>query len=129
GDVAEANPDWELDLNEMVLGDWRGEAGERAEMTLVWGVPLVAGGAVVTAELADHAVDQCGLHDQRFTLIAPDNYRGDYLEVKLWSRLGEQLAAESLYAEEDELDDGPDDDGTGEDGPDDGGAGQSDEDA
>lgn len=25
GDVAEANPDWQLDLNEMVLGNWRGE--------------------------------------------------------------------------------------------------------
>ncbi len=25
GDVAEANPDWQLDLNEMVLGDWRGD--------------------------------------------------------------------------------------------------------
>ena len=105
GDVAEANPDWQLDLNEMVLGDWRGEAGERAEMTLVWGVPLVAGGAVVTAELADHAVDQCELFEQRFTLVAPDNYRGDYLEVKLWGRHGDQLAAESLYAEEDEPED------------------------
>ncbi|WP_249018984.1 hypothetical protein [Conexibacter sp. S30A1] len=102
GDVAEANPDWQLDLNEMVLGDWRGEGGERAEMTLIWGAPLVSGGAVVTAELADHAVDQCELDGQHFTLIAPDNYRGDYLEIKLWSKLGEQLAAESLYAEEDD---------------------------
>ncbi len=104
GDVAEANPDWQLDLNEMVLGDWRGEDGERAEMTLIWGSPLVAGGAVVTAELADHAVDQCELRDQRFTLIAPDNYRGDYLELKLWSKLGQQLAAESLYAEDEDQD-------------------------
>ncbi len=30
-------------------------------MTLVWGRPLVAGGAIVTAELADLAVDQCEL--------------------------------------------------------------------
>ena len=28
--------------------------------------------------------------------------RCDYLEIKLWSKLGEQLAAESLYAEEDD---------------------------
>jgi hypothetical protein len=102
GDVAESNPDWQLDLNEMVIGSWRGEAGSSAEMTLVWGVPLLPGGALVTAELADHAVDQCELVEQRFTLVAPDNYRADYLEIKLWSKRGDELAAESLYAEEDE---------------------------
>ncbi len=69
----------------MVLGSWRGEAGNSAEMTLVWGIPLVPGGAAVTAELADLAVDQCDLVKQRFTLIAPDNYRGDYLDIKLWA--------------------------------------------
>ena len=108
GDVAEANPDWQLDLNEMVLGNWRGEAGSVAEMTLVWGVPLIPGGAVVTAELADHAVDQCELVEQRFTLVAPDNYRGDYLDIKLWSKRGEELAAESLYAEGDDSEEEPD---------------------
>ena len=102
GDVAEANPEWKLDLNEMVLGEWRGERGSSAEMTLVWGVPLIPGGAVVTAELADHAVDQCELVEQHFTLIAPDNYRSDYLDIKLWGKRGEELAAESLYAEGDE---------------------------
>jgi hypothetical protein len=111
GDVAEENPDWQLDLNEMVLSAWRGEAGHLAEMTLVWGIPLVAGGSMVTAELADHAVDQCELLDQRFTLIAPDNYLGDYLEVKLWDRVGDELAVESLYAEEEETSaDDPEDD-------------------
>ena len=102
GDVAEENPDWQLDLNEMVLSTWRGESGNAAEMTIVWGVPLIPGGALVTAELADHAVDQCELSEQRFTLIAPDNYRGDYLDVKLWSRRGDRLAVESLYVEDDE---------------------------
>ncbi|MGH2871075.1 MAG: hypothetical protein ACRDL5_01260 [Solirubrobacteraceae bacterium] len=102
GDVAEANPDWQLDLNEMVIGSWRGERGASAEMTLVWGVPMIPGGALVTAELADHAVDQCELDDQRFTLIAPDGYRGDFLEIKLWNKRGDQLAAESLYADDDE---------------------------
>jgi hypothetical protein len=105
GDVAEANPDWQLDLNEMVLGSWRGERGNSAEITLVWGVPLIPGGAIVTAELADHAVDQCELVEQHFTLIAPDNYRGDYLDIKLWGKRGEELAAESLYAEGDDSDD------------------------
>ena len=73
----------------------------RADMTLVWGVPLVPGGATVTAELANLAVDQCELVDERFTLVAPDNYRGDYLEVKLWGKRGEELAVESLYVDED----------------------------
>jgi hypothetical protein len=120
GDVAETNPDWKLDLNEMVLGVWRGENGNSAEMTLIWGVPLLPGGALVTGELADHAVDQCELVEQRFSLIAPDNYRGDYLDVKLWSRGGDQLAVESLYAEDGE--DGGADDASAEvdDVPDDG---------
>jgi hypothetical protein len=56
----------------------------------------------VTAELANLAVDQCELVDERFTLIAPDNYRGDFLEVKLWSPQGQELAVESLYVEDDD---------------------------
>jgi hypothetical protein len=42
--------------------------------------------------------------DERFTLIAPDNYRSDFLEIKLWSTRGEELAAESLYVDDDEED-------------------------
>ncbi len=99
-ELAEANPDWKLDLNDEVIGSWRGEVGNTAEMTLVWGVPLIPGGALVTAELANLAVDQCELSDQRFTLIAPDNYRSDFLEIKLWSKNGDELARESLYVEE-----------------------------
>jgi hypothetical protein len=99
-ELAEANPDWKLDLNDEVIGSWRGEEGNTAEMTLVWGVPLIPGGALVTAELANLAVDQCELSDQRFTLIAPDNYRSDFLEIKLWSKNGDELAGESLYVEE-----------------------------
>jgi hypothetical protein len=99
-EIAESNPDWKLDLNDEVIGSWRGEQGNAAEMTLVWGVPLIPGGALVTAELANLAVDQCELLDDRFTLIAPDNYRQDFLEIKLWSGRGQELAAESLYVEE-----------------------------
>jgi hypothetical protein len=99
-ELAEANPDWKLDLNDEVIGTWRGEQGNTAEMTLIWGVPQIPGGEVVTAELANLAVDQCELSDQRFTLIAPDNYRSDYLEIKLWSKGGEELARESLYVED-----------------------------
>jgi hypothetical protein len=60
---------------------------------------------VATAELADLAVDQCVLLEERFTLIAPDDYRQDFLEIKLFNVRGEELARESLYAE-----DGDDDD-------------------
>jgi hypothetical protein len=101
-ELAESNPDWKLDLNDDVIGSWRGEQGKRADITLVWGIPLIPGGAIVTAELANLAVDQCELVEGRFTLIAPDNYRSDYLEVKLWSKAGEELARESLYVEDEE---------------------------
>src|SRR5579863_4291246 len=67
--TAEANPQWSLDLCEEVIGRWRGPDGDVAAMTLVWGRPLVAGGAIVTAELADLAVDQCELLESRFTVI------------------------------------------------------------
>ena len=101
-EVAEANPDWKIDLNDEVIGTWRGEQGNTADMTLVWGVPMIPGGGQVTAELANLAVDQCDLLEERFTLIAPDNYRQDYLEIKLWSSRGQELARESLYVEEEE---------------------------
>jgi hypothetical protein len=52
--------------------------------------------------LANLAVDQCELVEERFTLIAPDNYRSDFLEVKLWSKGGDELAVESLYVEDEE---------------------------
>lgn len=101
-ELAESNPDWKLDLNDDVIGTWRGEEGKSAKVTLVWGTPLVPGGTVVTGELANLAVDQCELVEQRFTLVAPDDYRSDYLEVKLWNKSGQELATESLYVEDDE---------------------------
>jgi hypothetical protein len=103
-ETAERNPDWRLDLSDDVIGTWRGEAGNEAAVTLVWGVPLVAGGAVVTAELAGTAVDQCSLVEDRFTLIAPDAYRSDYLDIRLWNHRGEELASESLYVEDEDDD-------------------------
>jgi hypothetical protein len=103
-ETAEANPDWRIDLNEEVIGRWRGEHGNVADMTLIWGRPLVRDAALATAELADLAVDQCELVGERFTLLAPDAYRGDYLDVKLFSRRGQELARESLYVEDGEED-------------------------
>ena len=104
-DTAEANPDWKLDLCDEVVGSWRGEHGKVAHMTLVWGRPLVADGAIVTAELADLTVDQCELIMERFTLLAPDAYRGDTLDAKLYDAKGKEIARESLYE-----DDGEDED-------------------
>jgi hypothetical protein len=101
-ETAERNPDWHIDICDEVIGTWRGEGGRNAEMTLVWGVPLIGNARVVTAELADLAVDQCATIEDRFTLIAPDNYRSDYLDVKLWDADGRVLASESLYVEDEE---------------------------
>jgi hypothetical protein len=117
-ETAESNPDWKLDLNDDVIGSWRGEQGKTADITLVWGVPMVPGGALVTAELANLAVDQCELVDERFTLIAPDNYRSDFIEVKLWDRRGSELAVESLYVVDDDEDEDEDEDGDDEAGAD-----------
>ncbi len=107
-ETADANPEWRLDLCDEVVGWWRGEQGKVAEMTLVWGVPMVANGALVTAELADLAVDQCVLVEDRFTLLAPDNYREDTLDVKLFDAKGKELARESLYADDDDADEDED---------------------
>jgi hypothetical protein len=103
-ETAEANPEWTIDLCEEVVGGWRGEAGNVAAMTVVWGTPLVDGAAIATAELAGLAVDQCAMLENRFTLLAPDDYRGDTLDVALWSGRGSELARESLYAEDDDED-------------------------
>ncbi len=114
GDVAENNPDWTLDLNSWTIATWRGEQGERAEISLIWGVPLGTSGEIATAELGNLAVDQCPLDLERFTLIAPDSYREEYLDVKLWDARGQQVASESLYDDEDEDEDESADESEGE---------------
>jgi hypothetical protein len=103
-ETAERNPDWQLDLCDEVVGSWRGGGDAVASMTLVWGRSLVAGGALATAELGEHTVDQCALVDDRFTLLAPDDFADALLEVRLYSEGGEELARESLYNEDDETD-------------------------
>jgi hypothetical protein len=103
-ETAARNPGWKLDLCDEIIGAWRGEAGASATMTLVWGRPLISGGQIVTAELAELAVDQCPLIEERFTLIAPDDYRHDLLEIKLFDGRARELARESLYeGEEDDV--------------------------
>jgi hypothetical protein len=100
--LAEDNPDWKIDLNDDVIGRWRGENGRAGAVTLVWGRPLVRGAVAATAELDDEAVDQEEILRDRFTLVALDALEayGDdvFMGIKLWSRRGQELAAESLYA-------------------------------
>ncbi len=98
--LAERHREWRMDLNEEVVGEWRGEDGRLAAMTLVWGTPLTEGGVVVTAELAGLTVDQCAVLDDRFTLLAPDAYGTDYLEVALWTPDERAPARDSLYEDD-----------------------------
>jgi hypothetical protein len=96
-ETAEANPDWALDLSDQEIGTYRGPENRRGTITLVWGVALVANGALATAELGPTTTDQCELVDDRFTLVSLDAYTGDYVEVRLYGRKGGELATESLY--------------------------------
>jgi hypothetical protein len=99
--LAEDNPEWTIDLNDDVIGRWRGENGRAGAVTLVWGRPLVRGAVAATAELELETVDQEVVTDERFTLIALDALKGYgddvLLQVKLWSRRALELASESLY--------------------------------
>jgi hypothetical protein len=99
-ETAEANPDWQLDLSDQELATWRGTQGRRGDITLVWGVALTSNGVVATAELGPTTTDQCAIIEDRFTLVSLDNYTGDYIEIKLWGAGGGEVAAESLYEEE-----------------------------
>lgn len=100
--LAEDNPDWRIDLNDEVIGRWRGENGRAGAVTLVWGRPLVRGAVAATAVLEGETVDQELISQDRFTLIALDALEayGDdiFMEVKLWSRRADELASETLYA-------------------------------
>lgn len=100
--LAEENPEWRIDLNDEVIGQWRGENGRAGAVTLVWGRPLVRGAVAATAELEMETVDQEVVSDDRFTLLALDAMKGYgddiFMEVKLWSRRALELASESLYA-------------------------------
>jgi hypothetical protein len=100
--LAEDNPGWRIDLNDEVIGRWRGENGRAGAVTLVWGSPLVQGAVAAGAELEAEIVDQELVSDGRFTLIALDALEGYgdqiFMQVKLWNRRAQELASESLYA-------------------------------
>ena len=96
-ETAERNPDWRLDLSDEVVGSWRGHGEKVAAMTLVWGRALVGEGTLAVALLGGVDVDQCALVGDRFTLLAPDDFGDELLEVRVYSADGEELARESLY--------------------------------
>lgn len=104
--TAAANPDWKVDLNDDVVGEWRSDGGRGGDVTLIWGTPLVRGALAATAELDGEVLDQAAVSDGRFTLMAVDAVHGFgddlFLEIKLWNRRLQEIASESLYAEEDE---------------------------
>jgi hypothetical protein len=101
GVLAEDNEDWRIDLNDDVIGRWRGENGRAGAVTLVWGRPLVQGAVAASAELEYETVDQEAISNGRFTLIALDALEGYgdeiLMQVKLWSNRAKELASESLY--------------------------------
>jgi len=100
--LAEDNPEWQIDLNDDVIGRWRGENGRAGAVTLVWGRPMVRGAVAATAVLDGETVDQEVVSQDRFTLIALDALEGYgdqvLMEVKLWSQRAGELASETLYA-------------------------------
>ena len=57
-------------------------------------------GVVVGGDQREAAVDECALEDGRFTLLAPDDYAGALLEVRLYDDAAVELARESLYDED-----------------------------
>jgi hypothetical protein len=101
--LADDNPEWRIDLNDDVIGRWRGESDMAGDVTLVWGRPLLRGAVAATAELDGNNVDQDPISDDRFTLVALDALEGFgdevFLAVKLWSQRARELASESLYDE------------------------------
>ena len=107
--TADQNPDWKVDLNDAVIGDWRADSGRGGEVTLIWGTPLVRGALAATAELEGEVLDQAAVNDGRFTLLAVDAVHGFgdeelFLEITLWDRRFKALVAESLYEIDDEDD-------------------------
>jgi hypothetical protein len=99
-ETAAANPDWKLDLCDDEIGTWKGARGLSAHVALVWGVALLPGGALATAELGPTTTDQCEVVEDRFTLVSLDGWTGDLLEVRLWGGTGDEMARESLYEDE-----------------------------
>lgn len=110
--TATENPDWQVDLNDDVIGTWRADGGRGGDVTLIWGTPLVRGALAATAEIDGEVVDQGAVNNGRFSLIAVDAVHGFgddlFLDIKLWDRRLREIASESLYAEAGDDEDGDD---------------------
>ena len=92
-----AIPDWQLDLCDEVIGTLARRVGRGRRDDARVGAPARLGRARSRRpSWPSLAVDQCELRDERFTLIAPDDYRQDLLEIKLFdvqrARAGERVA-------------------------------------
>jgi hypothetical protein len=99
-DTADDHPEWRMDISQEVIGGWRGERGQVAAMTLIWGVPFERRGRLVSAQLGDVTVDEAEVIGDRFTLLAPDAYDDAYLDIVLHDGAGNELVRESLYEDE-----------------------------
>jgi hypothetical protein len=101
--TAEDNPEWRIDINDDVIGQWRADGDRGGDVTLVWGLPMIRGAVAATAELDEEVLDQAPVVDGRFTLVAVDAVHGFgddlYLEIRLWDRGLREIASESLYDE------------------------------
>jgi len=66
----------------------------------------VRGALAVTAELDGEVLDQAAVSEGRFTLLAVDAVHGFgddlFLEIKLWNRRLQEIASESLYADDED---------------------------
>jgi len=100
-DTADQHPEWKMDVSQEVVGGWRGERGQVAAMTLIWGVPFERRGRLVEAQLGATTVDEASIEGDRFTLLAPDAYDDEYLDVVLLDGTGNELVRESLYEDDD----------------------------
>lgn len=100
-ETADRHPEWKLDLCDDVIAEWNGAGEDLADMTLVWGVPMVAGAAAATAVLGGEVVDGCVVESGRFTLLAPDGIGGT-LEIAVADAAGAEIARELLYDADDD---------------------------
>src|SRR4051795_5680717 len=98
-DTADDHPEWRVDISQEVVGGGRGER-DTAAMTLIWGVPFERRGRIVTAELGPDTVDETEIAGERFTLLAPDAYDDEYLDIVLKDGAGNELVRESLYEDD-----------------------------
>ena len=56
---------------------------------------------IIASEMVDERHSNiCEMVDDRFTLLAPDDFRGDMLEIACYDGGGKEVARESLYEDD-----------------------------